>query len=41
MGNWFTLENRGKIIGLWAINSSIGNVIGAQFTTGLIQEGLE
>ena len=41
MSNWFTLHNRGKVLGFWIINTSVGNVIGSQLGSGLLQLGLK
>ena len=29
LGNWFTKTHRGKIMGFWSSNASVGNIIGA------------
>lgn len=31
MGNWFDKSSRGKSMGFWSSNASVGNMIGAQF----------
>ena len=31
MGNWFDKSSRGKSMGFWSSNASIGNIVGAQF----------
>lgn len=36
MGNWFDVHMRGKIMGFWIINTSLGNILGAQLGSGLI-----
>lgn len=41
MGNWFSVENRGKIMGFWITNTSIGNVFGSQIVSGMIEGGTE
>lgn len=41
MGNWYSAENRGKIMGLWIINTSIGNIFGSQAGSGMVSGGVE
>jgi len=36
MGNWFAKEHRGRVFGWWSTNTSVGNIIGAQFAGILI-----
>lgn len=31
MGNWFDRSSRGKSMGFWSSNASVGNIVGAQF----------
>lgn len=40
MGNWFSVNNRGKVMGLWIVNSSLGNVLGSQIASGMIEGGV-
>jgi sugar phosphate permease len=41
MGNWFSVQNRGKVLGLWIINTSIGGVLGSQITAGMVSSGVQ
>ena len=36
MGNWFAKGHRGTVFGWWSTNTSVGNIIGAQFAGILI-----
>lgn len=40
MGNWFSVNQRGKVMGFWMINPSVGNFIGSQLASGLMSLGL-
>lgn len=31
MGNWFGKDSRGILLGLWSINSNLGNILGYTF----------
>jgi len=31
MGNWFGKDSRGILLGLWSINSNLGNILGYAF----------
>lgn len=41
MGNWYSAGNRGKIMGIWIINTSIGNIFGSQAGSGMVSDGVE
>ena len=41
MGNWFSVSNRGKIMGIWIINSSLGNILGSQGASGMVSKGIK
>ena len=39
LGNWFTREHRGKIMGLWSSCGSVGNIIGALAGGAILTSG--
>lgn len=41
MGNWYSVNNRGKIMGVWIINSSLGNILGSQGASGMVSKGIK
>lgn len=40
MGNWYSVHNRGKVMGFWIVNASLGNVLGSQIASGMIESGV-
>ena len=39
LGNWFSRTHRGKIMGFWASNASVGNIVGAFVGGAIITSG--